>query len=65
MTLQAFLARLYVEAPFREKFFASPETFASSAGLSPAEARAVAAMDRDEIELAAASFEAKRSHKPN
>lgn len=61
MSLQAFLARLYVDARFRDEFFASPIVVAQRVGLPVDEARAVQSMDRAEVELAAASFESKRA----
>jgi hypothetical protein len=60
VSLQAFLARLYVDPDFRRDFFAAPRLFAARAGLSPDDVASVETMNRDEVELAAASFRNKR-----
>jgi hypothetical protein len=60
---EAFLARLYVDAGFRARFLEDPRREALAAGLSEAECRALEAIDRPGLELAAASFEVKRTRK--
>lgn len=60
MTLEAFLARIYVDAAARARFLAAPEEEARRAGLPPDVARRLAAIDRAGLELAAESFAAKR-----
>ncbi len=62
MTLQDFLARVYVDAEARARFRANPEEELRSAGLSSE----VAGLDRIDwtgLELAAASFAHKRARK--
>lgn len=58
--LEAFLARLYVDAPSRQRFLAAPEAEARAAGLEPDEVDALCKIDRVGLELAAASFARKR-----
>ena len=60
---EAFLARIYVDRPARERFLADPEGEALRAGLTAAEAEALARIDREGLLLAAASFEAKRARR--
>jgi hypothetical protein len=60
---EAFLARLYVDAEFRANFLDCPRAAASQAGLSEAECDALEEVDRYGLELAAASFAAKRKKK--
>ena len=57
---EAFVARLYVDDRLRRAFLADAAATARSAGLSPAEIRAVEAIDRTGLELAAGVFEHKR-----
>jgi hypothetical protein len=59
---EAFLARLYVDADARAQFLANPRDAAAQAQLSPDEVEAVTRIDRSGLELAAASFAAKRRH---
>ncbi len=63
MTLQEFLARLYVDAAFRAAFLADRERVARSANLPPEEIREVVRLDGAALELAAASFAHKRARK--
>jgi hypothetical protein len=58
---EAFLARLYVDAELRARFLADPHGEAARAGLDADEGRALAAIDRVGLELAAASFARKRA----
>lgn len=62
MTLQEFLARLYVDAQFRGDFLADRQRVASAADLPPEEAAEIIRLDRVALELAAASFAHKREH---
>ena len=55
------LAQLYTDDAFRARFLAAPEQVAFSEGLTSDEAQALAAIDREGLELAAASFARKRS----
>ncbi len=58
--LEGFLARLYVDAPSRDRFLADPDAEARAAGLDEDEVAALRAIDRAGLALAAASFERKR-----
>jgi hypothetical protein len=60
---EAFLARLYVEEAFRERFLADPLGTARAAGLSEAECEALEKIDREGLVLAARSFARKREKK--
>lgn len=57
---ESYLARLYVDGAARARFLADRRGEALRAGLSPAEADALARIDGDDLALAAASFERKR-----
>ena len=57
---EAFLAKVYVDPNFRQKFLADPRAAARTAGLSEIECEALAAIDREGLELAATSYAAKR-----
>ena len=58
---EGFLARLYVDAAFRARFLADPEGEARRAGLGCAGVAAVKSIDRVGLEMAARSYELKRS----
>ncbi len=58
--LEAFLARIYVDAQARERFLSNPMAEALRAGLSDDEVRAVQQIDRVGLELFAMSLERKR-----
>ena len=58
--LEAFLARIYVDAQAREMFLSNPTTEALRAGLSREEIEAVKQIDRVGLELFAVSLERKR-----
>ena len=58
---EAFLARIYVDGPTRERFLADPTGEALRAGLSRGEAEALARVDRAGLLMAADSFAAKRA----
>jgi hypothetical protein len=60
MTLEAFLARLLVDADLRESFLREPDAEALRAGLGEAERQALRAIDRIGLGLAARSIAAKR-----
>ncbi len=59
---EAYLARIYTDDAERALFLADPRGRALAADLSPAESDALAAIDRDGLVLAAASFDKKRAH---
>ena len=61
MTIEAFLARVYLEAAARAAFLADPVGEARRAGLPDEVARTFAAVDRTGVELQAASFAGKRA----
>ena len=61
---EAFLARLYVDSEFRARFLAEPRNVAQQAGLNEAECQALESIDRAGLELASASFAAKRNKQP-
>ena len=60
---EAFLTRLYVDADFRARLLADPAAEAKRARLSEAEGLALEKIDRTGLELAAASYHAKRKQK--
>ena len=62
--VEAFLARLLVDPDLRERFLADPEPVAVAQGLSGEEARALAAMNADDLRNAARSFAHKRARAP-
>jgi hypothetical protein len=57
--LEAFLARIYVDAEAREKFLSDPSAEALSAGLSRDEIEAVKQIDQVGLELLADSLQRK------
>lgn len=59
--LEALLARLYVDAEARARFVADPRGEAMRAGLDGDECDAMARADLVGLEMAAASFAAKRA----
>lgn len=59
-TLEAFLARIYVDPKARESFLSNPTAEAYRAGLSPDEVEAVKQIDQLGLELFAISLERKR-----
>jgi len=59
--LEAFLARLYTDDDARKRFLADVRGEAGRAGLSDAEADALAAIDRTGLRMAAASYAHKRA----
>jgi hypothetical protein len=60
---EQFLAQLYVDPALRERFLAEPLAEASRAGLSEEQCRALAAIDRVGLNMAARSFAHKRARK--
>ena len=59
--LETYLARLYTDDALRAAFLLEPRAQALLHGLSPQEAEAMAAMDRIGLQMAAASYRAKRT----
>jgi hypothetical protein len=59
--VQALLARLFTDAPFRAAFFDDPVVVGRSCGLDAGEARALADLSRPDVEQFAASLRRKRS----
>jgi hypothetical protein len=57
---ESFVARLYVDETLRRAFLVDAVATATRAGLTPDEIRAVGAIDRTGLELAARVFEHKR-----
>ena len=58
--LEAFLARIYVDAQARERFLSDPTAEALKAGLSHDEIEAVKQIDQVGLELFTISLERKR-----
>jgi hypothetical protein len=58
--VEAFLARIYVDAQARARFLSNPTAEARAAGLSPDEVEAVKQIDQIGLELLAISLERKR-----
>ena len=58
---EALLARLYTDPAARSRFLADPQGFATAAGLPPAQAQALEAIDRTGLILAGRSYAAKRA----
>lgn len=56
VAFEAVLARLYADAAYREQFLRDPHAAAAEAGLTTAEADALAAIDRQGLDLASRSF---------
>jgi hypothetical protein len=61
LELQGVLARLYVDGAFRAAFFARPAAAPLPAGLTAADRRLLAGLDRSQVERFARSLRAKRS----
>jgi len=60
---EAFLARVYMDAVFREAFMRDPEAEALRAGLNPEQDAALVQIDREGLRLAAMSFTKKRKNR--
>jgi hypothetical protein len=58
--LEAFLARIYVDAAAREDFLADPRAAATEAGLAAEEVDALMKIDRIGLRLTAESLRRKR-----
>jgi hypothetical protein len=58
--LETFLARIYVDRDARAKFLADPRGEATNAGLTAQQVEDVVKIDRDGLELLAASLERKK-----
>jgi hypothetical protein len=58
--VETLLARLYADADFRRDFLLDPKGVARGAGLDPAEAAAIEAIDRTGLAMAAESYRRKR-----
>jgi hypothetical protein len=58
---EAFLARLYSDQPFRDRFLSTPEQALDETTLDSRERAAARAIDRPGLLLAARSYEAKRT----
>jgi hypothetical protein len=58
---ETFLARLYSDRVFRERFLAAPERVVAEAGLDEHERRAALEMDQPGLLMAARSYEFKRA----
>jgi hypothetical protein len=61
--LERFLARIYVDPQARARFLANPRSEAARAGLQEDECRALEAIDRVGLEMAARSYAKKRERK--
>ncbi|APA68073.1 MULTISPECIES: hypothetical protein [unclassified Janthinobacterium] len=59
--LETYLAQLYTDDALRRAFLLAPHAQALLHGLSAQEADAMAAMDRIGLQMAAASYRAKRA----
>ena len=59
--IEAFLARLYADTEAQKRFLSDPGAAARAAGLSAAEAEALAAIDRTGFALACRSYAVKRT----
>ena len=59
--VQHFLARLYTDDAFRERFIADPVRVSLDEGFSREEAAKLAAVDGEALELAARGFASKKA----
>jgi hypothetical protein len=62
-SIESFLVRLYVDAPFRHAFLGDRRAVAQRFGLSEEEITGAEAIDEESLNLAASSFEAKRKRR--
>ncbi len=62
--LEAYLARLYLDAAARRVFTTDPRAAATRAGLEPADIAALERIDRVGLELTARSLQAKHQSHP-
>jgi hypothetical protein len=58
---ETFLARLYSDGPFLQRFLRSPELVVREGGLDPREQRAAIDIDKAGLLMAARSYELKRA----
>lgn len=58
---ETFLARLYSDRVFRERWLATPEQVVHEAGLDDQQQRAALALDKPGLLMAARSYEFKRA----
>jgi hypothetical protein len=58
---ETFLARLYSDRDFRERFLDSPQEVIDTAGLDEPEQRAALNIDQPGLRMAARSYELKRA----
>jgi hypothetical protein len=58
---ETFLARLYTDREFRERFLGAPQQVAAEAGLGEDEQRAAVEIDQPGLLMAARSYEFKRA----
>jgi len=58
---ETFLARLYADREFRERFLEAPRQIAAEAGLGEDEQRAALEIDQPGLLMAARSYEFKRA----
>jgi hypothetical protein len=63
-SVETLLARLYTDDELRRDFLRDPVAVARAAGLDEREARAMGAMDRAGLEMAAESYSRKRRGSP-
>jgi len=59
--LETYLVKLYLDRDVRQAFLADPRGAAVRAGLDTADVAALERVDREGLEMAARSFEAKRA----
>jgi len=59
---EAFLAKIYVDERARVKFLADPRGEALKAGLTPQQIEDVVKIDREGLEMFAASLKRKKNH---
>ncbi len=59
---EAFLAKIYIDESARAKFLADPRGEAAKAGLTPQQIDDVAKIDREGLEMFAASLKRKKNH---
>ncbi len=60
---ETFLARIYVDENARAKFLADPRGVAMKAGLTPQQVEDVVKIDRDGLEMFAASLTRKKQNR--
>ena len=63
LRLEAFLAKIYVDAEARARFLADPRKVATDAGLTPQEVDSMEKIDRTGLEMTAKSLAKKRQNR--